>query len=324
MCIGILSLMTVNCNRHFSGQSPRPDRAGADKALPRDWPHREASAFFTSGNLRWHLQHFGSTRPSDKTLILLHGTGGATISWTDLIPKMTGSGCVLALDLPGHGFTTGASVDELTLPTMARQIHQLFLDLNLEGDVNLVGHSAGAPLAIEWALQHQNDPKIRFKLRNLIGLNPSLVPPPQIYTTLLGPIVAPIATSSPMTGMLAFIASNTGMIDQLLDSTGSAVRPEQRKHYRHLFTQSNHIQGAMGFMAGADLPSILNRGPKIQTPIHFLIGAQDPWVKIAPLKEAIAKGFPQAKSTTLTGGHILHEEQPEKVAAYLTDIVRTA
>jgi len=324
LCIGILSLLTVNCNRHFLGSGLPLDRAGADQTLPKDWPHRGSSAFFRSGTLRWHLQSFESTRPTQKTLVLLHGTGGATISWTDLIPKMTESGCVLALDLPGHGFTTGAGVDELTLPKMAKHLNQLFIDLQLQGEVNLVGHSAGAPLAIEWALQYQNDPKIKFKLRSLIGLNPSLVPPPQLYSTLLGPIVAPIATSGPMTGMLAFIAANTGMIDQLLDSTGSTVRPEQRKHYRYLFTQQNHIQGAMGFMAGADLPSILQRGVNLKTPVYFLIGAQDPWVKMAPLNEAIAKGFPKAISTTWSGGHILHEEQPDKVAAYLTDIVRTA
>lgn len=306
--------MNVNCNRQFSS-----DREGPRNVLPDAWPNKASSHFVSIGQINWHIQTHPSRKPSHLTIVLLHGTGSSTHSWSDLIHALTEAACVVNVDLPGHGFTTGADQRLLTLPAMARELHRLLLAIDLQGDVALVGHSAGAPLAMEWALSHANDQTLPFRLRHIVGLNPSLVPPPSLYTILLGPIVAPIATSGPVTGLLAFIAANTSMVDQLLDSTASVIPEHHRRHYRYLFTRANHVQGAMGFMAGADLPSILSRGDQLRIPIHFLIGANDAWVKEAPLQKVIQESFPKAITTVWPGGHLLHEERPEAVARWITN-----
>ncbi len=311
--------MTVNCNRHFSG-----DRAGAERLVPAQWPYRAASSLVAAGRLTWHVQFHNAKRPSRTTLILIHGTGASTHTWTDLIEPLRESACVLAIDLPGHGFTRGAEPAMLTLPLMAAALQELLLKLKPENDVVFIGHSAGAPLAIEWALRYATTAQQIFTTTHIIGLNPSLVPPPSLYTTLLGPVVAPIATSGPMTGMLAFIAANTKMVDQLLDSTESTIPEANRKHYRYLFSQPQHVQGAMGFMAGADLPSILARGKTLSIPTSFLLGAQDSWVKEAPLKEVLRDGFPKSRVETWPGGHLLHEERPQAVAKWIYTILFTA
>ncbi len=319
--------MSVNCNRHFSSDQESPK-----SVLPADWPYRGQSHFITLGKLSWHVQVHDAQAGTGKgkplpTLILLHGTGASTHSWADLIEPLTGFACVINVDLPGHGFTRGATPAMLTLPGMARELDRLLQAMKISGAVVFIGHSAGAPLAIEWVLNHGKvaDPvPDTIDTRHIIGLNPSLVPPPSLYTTLLGPVVAPIATSSPMTGMLTFIAANTGMVDQLLDSTGSKIPATHRERYKFLFSQNAHVQGAMGFMAGADLPSILARGKRLTVPMSFLVGQQDTWVKEAPLKEVIAASFPNAKVITWEGGHLIHEERPKDVARLIHDIVLTA
>jgi magnesium chelatase accessory protein len=318
-CIGILSLMTVNCNRHLLG-----DSAAAKKLVPTDWPYREASQIISVGGLDWHVQCHEAKQPSGTTIVLIHGTGASTHSWADLIEPLRRSACLVVIDLPGHGFTRGAVPSRLTLPLMANDVQELLLQLKLEGDVVLVGHSAGAPLAIEWALRFSRQGPQRFRTTHILGLNPSLVPPPSLYTTLLGPVVAPIATSSPMTGMLAFIAANTKMVDQLLDSTASKISEQSRVHYRYLFSQTAHVQGAMGFMAGADLPSILSRSKTLDVPTYFLLGAQDTWVKEALLKDVLRDAFPKSKVDTWPGGHLLHEERPQAVANWIYTILFTA
>ena len=316
--------------------------------LPSDWPYRGQSHFISVGRLSWHVQvHDAKLGKSSAnsgacvgsaacapTLILLHGTGASTHSWADLIEPLTEFACVINVDLPGHGFTRGASTSMLTLPAMARALNDLLKAMNVSGDVVFVGHSAGAPLAIEWVLNHGQASgtvpdtltgKSRsIRATHIIGLNPSLVPPPPIYTTLLGPMVAPIATSSPMTGMLAYIAANTGMVDQLLDSTGSKIPAAHRERYKFLFSQNSHVQGAMGFMAGADLPSILERGKQLTVPLSFLVGKQDSWVKEAPLMDVIRASFPKAKVMAWEGGHLIHEERPKEVAKLIHDIVLMA
>jgi magnesium chelatase accessory protein len=314
--------MTVNCNRHlddFFGSGAPP--AG----LPADWPHREASRTVTVGPLGWHVQYHpaqGSPGAAAKpTLLLLHGTGASAHSWAELIPTLHASAAILNPDLPGHGFTSGADRSSLTLRGMAQALHDLLLALRLQGPVVVVGHSAGAPLAIEWALNHCQGQALPFHLTQLVGLNPSLVPPPPLYTSMLGPMVAPIATSGPVTHFLAGIAARTGMVKQLLQSTQSQVPESQRKHYQFLFARPSHVQGAMGFMAGADLPALLTRGPTLNVPTTFLIGKKDTWVREQPLKEVIAAAFPAARVITWEGGHLLHEEQPTHVAQLIASIV---
>ncbi len=307
--------MTVNCNRHFSA-----DRDSPGRVLPTDWPYRKESAFLNRGHIKWHIQTLAARRPTNLTLLLLHGTGASTHSWAELIEPIREFACVIAPDLPGHGFTRGATTKDLTLRGMALALQDLILAMNVQGPIVVVGHSAGAPLAIEWAMHEGGDKKNPFTIQKIIGLNPSLVPPPMLYTSLLGPIMAPVATSSPMTGLLAYIAANTAMVDQLLDSTGSPIPQTSRRHYRFLFSQSQHVQGAMGFMAGADLPAMLERGRQLAIPTAFLLGKEDPWVKQEPLQEVIAKSFPRASVTVWPGGHVLHEADPKRVSEYLQTI----
>jgi magnesium chelatase accessory protein len=76
----------------------------------------------------------------------------------------------------------------------------------------------------------------------------------------------------------------------------------------------------MGFMAGADLPAMLERGRQLTIPTAFLLGKEDPWVRQEPLQEVIAKSFPTASVTVWPGGHVLHEADPKRVAEYLQTI----
>jgi magnesium chelatase accessory protein len=299
--------MTVNRNRHI---------------IPGNWPYRELSQFVDSGRLSWHIQLHRPSNDASLNIILLHGTGASTHSWAGLIPTLKEFAGVVNLDLPGHAFTEGAHISALNLPDMADQLHQLLLTLRLRGPVAVVGHSAGAPLAIEWALNHVQRKELPFELRQIIGLNPSLVPPPSLYTNMLGPLVAPIATSSAVTGVLSSIAARSGMVNQLLESTQSQVPEHQRAFYRYLFSQPAHVRGAMGFMAGADLPGLLQRGwHLVDIPISFLVGKQDSWVKEAPLKSVIAASFPTATVITWNGGHLIHEEEPERVGRLIQSIL---
>lgn len=300
--------MTVNCNRH---------------SLPPDWPYRELSQFIASGDLIWHIQRHAALQPSARqTIVLLHGTGAATHSWAEMISGFQALGHVLNLDLPGHGFTCGAEDKDLTLAYVVDELKKLCATLGITGDVILVGHSAGATIAVQWVLPSAaKDP---YSIKHVIGLNPSLVPPPPLYTNLLGPVMAPFATSSPMASMIAALAANSGIVDRLLDSTGSNVPQPQRARYRALFSRARHVQGSMRFMAGADLPRLIEQSKTIRCDLSFLIGGQDPWVKPGPLTEIIRKHYPQAHLTTWPGGHILHEESPKEVLRFIQERLLTA
>lgn len=292
--------------------------------LPRDWPYIEKSEFIAAGELTWHVQRHASRGRGGPTFVLLHGTGSSAHSFADLIEGLTELGPVVNLDLPGHGFTQGGEKADLTLAYVAGELKKLCNVIGLSGDVVLVGHSAGATIAVQWAMPESLQTKSTYRIARVIGLNPSLVPPPALYTNLLGPLMAPIATSTPMTMFLATLATSSSMVDRLLDSTGSSIPIEQRERYRFLFSKSSHVQGSMRLMAGADIPQLLNRAKEIQASLTFLLASGDEWVREKPLTEIIHRYFPQAKLTVWPGGHALHEERPQEVVRFIQESVFTA
>jgi magnesium chelatase accessory protein len=243
--------------------------------------------------------------------VLLHGTGSSAHTWADVVPALVPHATVVAPDLPGHGFTRGATRSALTLPRIAADLDGLLAALGLPRPALVVGHSAGAALGVRWALASPAAP------RALLGFNPSLVPPPALYLSLLAPLVTPVATSGIVTSLLAALGARTRLVDGLLDSTRSTIPVAQRARYARLFADTAHVRGTMGFMAGADLPAMLRDAPRLAIPITFVLGAGDPWVPERPLRRVIAQAFPQAELLVWPGGHLLHETEPARAAALI-------
>lgn len=285
-----------------------PGRWPLPEALPPDWPHRALSQSVRVGALAWHVQVGGS----GPVVLLLHGTGSSAHSWADVVPALWPHATVVAVDLPGHGFTTGADLAQLRLPQIAADLDALLAVLKLGAPVLVVGHSAGAALALRWATATARPP------RSVLGFNPSLVPPPGLYTQLIGPLVSPLATSWWVASVLARRAEKGAMVDSMLASTRSDVPEAQQRRYQTLFSNPSHVQGTMGFMAAADLSAINAQGVPPGTALTVVLGTRDTWVPEHRLRPVLARCYPQAAVLRWEGGHVLHEEQPARAA----DLVR--
>lgn len=282
-----------------------PDTALA--RVPADWPHRDLSRSVAVGPLTWHVQ-VGGAGP---LVVLLHGTGSSAHSWSDLMPRLMRDATVVAPDLPGHGYTTGATLASLTLPRVAAALRALLAELRLGQPAMLVGHSAGAALALRWAMDTPQRPQ------HIVGFNPSLVAPPAAYTRLLAPVLVPLATSALVAGMLAAVTRRTRTVDRLLAATGSRIPEAQRARYAKLFLQPAHIRGAMGLMAAADLPAIQQAGQRPGVSTSFVIGARDEWVPERMLRPVLSRYFARAEVARWDGGHLLHEEEPGRAAEFI-------
>lgn len=277
--------------------------------VPRDWPHRKHSRSIAVGALRWHVQIAGQ----GPTVLLLHGTGASAHSWADLLPLLVDHATVVAPDLPGHGYTHGAPLEILTMTRIASDLEALVEAIDVPPVTVVVGHSAGAPLSILWSRAARCPPKF------LLGFNPSLVPPPDLYNRLLAPVVNPFATSIKVTNWLAAMAGRSWLVGGLLDSTRSTLPARQRARYARLFNDPAHVRGAMGFMAGTDLQGFLDALILPEFPMKFVLGAQDHWVPRRPLQRVLSRHFPRVDLETWEGGHLLHEEYPARAAALIRD-----
>lgn len=264
------------------------------------WPNAGFSRFLSAGDVRWHVQIAG-TGP---TILLLHGSGGATHSWRDVLPRLAPRFTVVAPDLPGHGFTSRPPANGLTLTGMAASLAALIRTLDIAPRA-LVGHSAGGALALWLATQHPT--------ASIVGLNAALTPPNALMT-LLAPAAHVLAPTGFMGALTARLADSDFVFDALMKSTGSVISADQRALYR-VFARSPERAGAlMTMFAGWDLNALTRRLPLISNPVTLIVGANDGWVSARDTRRAAAR-MPHARVIELPGaGHLAHEEFPVQVA----------
>lgn len=272
------------------------------------------------GALSWQLElHRASSRhgppETAPVVLMLHGTGGSGHSWAALLQAMPAEQRErvhwVVPDLPGHAGTRGAELGELTLPHMARALAKLVQALRLPAPSLVVGHSAGAALALRMAL----DTPAPQPAPAVLGFAPSLVPPPEFFIRYLAPLINPVATSSPVSRLVASLSARSGLIDSLLSSTGSQLSATQKLAYKQLFQDPLHVRGAVGFMAAADLPTLNAECERLTSPVSMVLGAGDRWIPERALRPVLARHLPRAEVQVWPGGHLVHEEAPARAAA---------
>ncbi|MFN3590803.1 MAG: alpha/beta fold hydrolase BchO [Thermaurantiacus sp.] len=274
----------------------------------RDWPNRDCSRFVEAGGLRFHVQILGEGPP----LLLLHGTGGATHSWRDVLPLAARHFRVLAPDLPGHGFTSGAS--DLSLPGVAGALQSLLNALDVPRPVVIAGHSAGAAIAIRLALDAPVPPAL------LVAIGGALQPFPGMAGTLF-PAMARLLFLNPLVpalfSMRTLIPGETGRF--LARATGSRIDAEGVALYDRLFRAPAHVAGALGMMASWDLAPLEREMPGLNVPLLLLHGEADAAVP-ATVSHTVARRVAAARVELLPGlGHLAHEEQPDLFVHHLVE-----
>ena len=275
----------------------------------RDWPNRDSSAFIKVAGLIWHVQRMGD----GPTALLLHGTGASTHSWRGLAPLLAEEFDVIAPDLPGHGFTQAPTFAQLTLPRMARLLRGLLADVDVKPDV-VIGHSAGAAIAIQMCLSNLIEPKV------IISLNGAILP----FRGSAGhvfPLMAKMLFLNPLVPrVFAMGASDRRRVERLIEGTGSRIDNDGLEHYARLFGNPSHVAGTLGMMANWDLPELQRVLHRLQTPLVLVAGDEDKAVPPSDAFEvkALAK---HAEVVKLRGlGHLAHEEDPGQIAELVREI----
>lgn len=282
-----------------------------------DWPHRSFSRFVEAGGLRWHVQRVPATDSLRPRALLIHGTGASTHSWRDLVPLLSPHFDLLAMDLPGHAFTSlpagGIGSAQLSLAGMARALAQLLAVEGFAPDF-VVGHSAGAAIGAQLVLDGAAAPRL------VASLNGALLPLGGLAGRLFSPAARLMALLPGVPRLFAWRAADAQVLQRLLDSTGSTLDERGRALYARLAANPGHVEGALGMMAHWDLPAFAEVLPTLAVPLSLMVGSLDATVPPGEADRALAllAGRVRAEKVVFEGlGHLAHEERPEVVAQAL-------
>ena len=257
----------------------------------------------------WHVVDLG-TGPA---LLLLHGTGSSTHSWQDVLPRLAERYRVIAVDLPGHGDSRLLDERALTLDGMAANAGELLQALGVAPQA-LIGHSAGAAIAVRMVLDHAVAPV------PVVSLNGAFVPFGGLLGQWFSPLARGLAGSDFVAQVIARRAHATGAVERLMGSTGSVIGESYLEGYRELFASPDHVRATLGMMANWDLWTLQSQLDALTVPLILLFGECDQTVPPSQARVTAARA-PHAVCHSLGPlGHLAHEED----AASVTQILLTA
>ena len=280
----------------LQGETPSWEKDG------RDWPNRTASRFVEAGGLNWHVQLMGQ----GPCLLLLHGTAAATHSWRDLAPLLAPHFTLIAPDLPGHGFTSSLPQARVSLAGFSEALRALLNKLQASPDL-VLGHSAGAAIALRMALDGAITPRAIF------SLNGALLPLGDEHAAFFTRAARLMVGLPFVSKLCAWRASKHEVAAKLLRDTGSDIGPRGVELYTRLFGYPGHIRAALTMMAQWQLRPLLRDLPRLVPALFLLVGSRDR--AVPPMQARRIQAIqPAARIITLEGlGHLAHEEAPERI-----------
>lgn len=305
--------MTLQANRtHKAATGERRDRTAASVPVPADWPHRDKSRMVRAGGVDFHVQEWGN----GPTILLIHGTGASTHSFAGLAPLLAARARVIAIDLPGHGFSQTERSDLFTLPGMARALAALLKQLNISPTL-AVGHSAGAAILIRLALDHAIAPHA------IVALNGAILPMHPFSHPFVS-LMAKFLAANPFVPWFFSKQADSATVDKLLKDTGSHVPEASRVCYRRLLRQRGHVAAALRMMAHWDLETLARNLPDLKTKLILIAGDVDRTIP-PESSNAVARIVPNAELHRLQRlGHLAHEENPEAISGLILSLLPAA
>jgi pimeloyl-ACP methyl ester carboxylesterase len=260
----------------------------ADSGRPRRLPQRV------------YVEQAGSGEP----LILLHGFGGSSYSWREVMPRLAEHYRVLAPDLSGFGFTERP--DDLEAYTLEGQV-ALVLALMDHFEItsaHFLAHSYGGSLSLALAALHPQ------RVRSLVLLDAA--PPEYPYRRRKTIVASRLAASLFVRG----IGLHRPMLRRALRRSfydNSLVTRGLLEAYRERLAIEGAVVAYQGLTAPlADVPEPVDLAT-IAQPTLALWGAEDALIPVEVARAAVAK-MPNARFEEIAAsGHSPMEEQPDEV-----------
>ncbi|PJI85911.1 magnesium chelatase accessory protein [Yoonia maricola] len=268
----------------------------------KDWPLTAYSRRVLHRPHRWHIQEHGE----GPLILLIHGAGGATQSFRGLFPLLAETHHVVAVDLPGQGFTQLGAQQRCGLDHMSEDLLALCRNQGWVPDI-VVGHSAGVAIALRmWELGMQ--PR-----QGIVGINAALGNFKGVAGWLF-PMMAKALAATPFSAGVFANTTTRSSVRNLVEGTGSKLDQDGLELYYRLARDRGHVDATLSMMAQWSLDGLLARLGGIDVPVHLITGLSDKAVPPQVSRDA-AQCLPHSTLTEVSGlGHLAHEEDPAQLA----------
>lgn len=115
----------------------------------------QAGGIVCVGGETIHFREWPGPRPGAPAVLLVHGFASSTETWLPLVPRLSRTHRVLAVDLPGFGLSSRPrGGGAYSVVGQWEAVRAVLEDRKISGGIHVVGHSMGGFLALRWAALH--------------------------------------------------------------------------------------------------------------------------------------------------------------------------
>lgn len=286
--------------------------------LPEPWPRSQVVLSNRSLSVR-----MAPGSPDAPPAVFIHGLGGTSLNWTDLMALMSEDVRGYAVDLHGFGQSPPPRDGDVSPRGHARAVAE-FIEEELASDpVHLFGNSLGGAVALQLAAHH---PEL---VRTLTLVSPAL---PNIYATQGTLPLTVMAVPGVGESLLRRYREKVPLEQRVRNTIRTVmVNPDRTPEQRMLEAVAE--QQAREHLPYADdeflrslrglLGTFLDRGPdrpwklaqRVECPVLVVYGLRDPLIDPKSARRA-TKHFRNADVLVLPdGGHVSQIEDPLLVYA---------
>ncbi len=264
---------------------------------------RYRRAGFASGLFeceRFTLRYYERPLPgSSATLVLIHGLGTSSSTWTRVLPELAGICNVLALDLPGFGLSRINTGSEFAVFEELSEALAAFIRQRTTQPILLLGHSLGGWLAAKFAADNPES------VRHLLLVNN-----------------AGILCEDTVEQGKAFQVESVGDLRRLLDLIWFRY-PWYFRPFYHAVLSDLRRRRVAEFVRSIRTENFLNDDlRKLTMDVSIIWGEQDKLISMKSVN-IMERSIPRARVYLLKQcGHVPQLECPEEFVYVIREILR--
>jgi len=234
-------------------------------------------------------------------LLLIHSVGQSLYTWRNVFAELSDNYRVIALDLPGHGYSSRPDNFTYTADDMAAVLN-LFLDALNVKSAHMIGFSLGAMYMLRFLSLYPR------RVANCVAISPGGVTEqmPKLIQQLQTPLVATFARN-------LYTASNVRALLKECVSDETLIDDHVVKQYYEPISDGLAREAIMYALRNFDMDAIAEGLMPVEHEVLVLWGKNDSWHPPA--------GSVYFQSLLRTGryylvrnaGHLLQEEAPSKL-----------
>lgn len=247
---------------------------------------------------------------SGPAVVLIHGFAASSFTWRDVLPELSERHRVVALDLPGFGFSDRNTALDYSLGAHARRTKRLMDSLGI-GHAVVVGHSMGGAVAQRLALQYPGSVEA---LVLAASVDASARAPWEQHAAV-HPLLFRLLDIGLHSPVLVRFGSRRTVLDIAADP--SYATPEVIDGYARPVLVPGTAAALARLVAGtaAEPPADLSQ---LSVPTLVISGERDRSVPVS-VGEGLETKIAGARHVVVPGiGHLTAEERPELFLAELT------